>query len=194
MRHKSLDDVKRVIAKCKQDAVIDTFIEDYLRGVALAPVYEAEREYAELKEQPDLEPLEEVVDDDLIATVFSAWWTDEVDQDGDGCRRSGRLNWDPDVLDCSGSLSVFEKISWKEASSGTWTLLHTTSVHTITDCSGADSQYVDFGFNSDCGPFDWKLEIYRDGESSPDYARDPSNDSDLNDHQEERAADDVHSV
>ncbi|MFH0983172.1 MAG: hypothetical protein V2A79_16760, partial [Planctomycetota bacterium] len=135
---------------------------------------------------------EERAADDLpeTAVIFDAWWTNEVDQDGDGCKRSGRLSWDPDVADCSGSLSVFEEIHWKAASSGTWTLVHTTGTHTITDCVTADSQYVDFNFNSDCGPFDWKIEIYRDGESSPDYARDPSNDAGLNDHEEERESDD----
>ncbi|NIM50782.1 MAG: hypothetical protein GTO22_16280, partial [Gemmatimonadales bacterium] len=44
------------------------------------------------------------------ADIQNAWWTNEVDQDGDGYVRSARLNWNPDVADCSGTLSVYEKI------------------------------------------------------------------------------------
>jgi hypothetical protein len=124
------------------------------------------------------------------AVIYNAWWSNQVDQDGDGCKRSATLNWDPDVADCSGTLAVFEKIYWKPAGSGTWTLVVTTNSHTITDCSTADSQYVDWLFNSDCGSYDWRIEIYRVGQPSPDYTRDPSNDGDLDDHQEERASDD----
>jgi hypothetical protein len=94
------------------------------------------------------------------------------------------------VADCSGTLTVFEKIYWKPGSAGTWTLWTTTGNHTITDCI-ADTWYVDCAFDTDCGPFDWKIELYRVGQSSPDYTRDPSNDDDLNDYPEERAADDV---
>jgi len=125
------------------------------------------------------------------ATIYDAWWTYQVDQDGDGCKRSARLNWDPDVIGCSGSLSVFEKIYWKPAPSGTWTLLTTTEPHTINDCSGADWQYQDWVFYTDCGQFDWKIEIYRDGESTPDDTLWPVEDSDLDNHEEERVADDT---
>ena len=125
-----------------------------------------------------------------MVVIADAWWSSAVDEDGDGCPRSARLNWNPDVADCSGTLTVFEKIYWKAGSSGTWTLVTTTSNHAVVNCN-SDVWYVDYPFDSDCGPFDWKIELYRQGQPLPDYMRDPSNDSDLNDHAEERAADDV---
>ena len=124
------------------------------------------------------------------AVIYDAWWTNEVDQDGDGCVRSGTLNWDPDVLDCDGSLLVYEEIYWKPASSGTWTLVHTTNTHTITDCATSDTRSINASFQSSCAPFDWKIEIYRSGQSSPDDSYGPSDDADLNDHMEESAAND----
>ncbi len=125
------------------------------------------------------------------ALIFDAWWTNEVNAGEDACQRSARLNWDPDVLDCNGTLTVFEKVYWRPAGSGTWTLRTTTSDHIITNCSSSDAWYEDYTFNTDCGPFDWKIEIYRSGESAPDEIQDPSNDLDLAGHQEERPADDV---
>ncbi|MFH0982842.1 MAG: hypothetical protein V2A79_15070, partial [Planctomycetota bacterium] len=46
------------------------------------------------------------------AAIFDAWWTNEVNAGEDACKRSARLNWDPDVADCTGTLTVFEKIYW----------------------------------------------------------------------------------
>jgi hypothetical protein len=126
----------------------------------------------------------------LTATIYNAWWTNEVDEDGDGYKRSARLNWDPDVAGGSGSLGVYEKIYWKYAGSSTWNLITTTSTHTITGTTSADAQYRDYSGGSH-SEHDWKIEIYRSGYSSPDYARDPSNDSDLNDYRMETAAEDT---
>jgi hypothetical protein len=123
------------------------------------------------------------------ATIYDAWWTNRVDNDGDGYVRSARVNWDPDVSGGSGSLTVYEKIYWKLASSSSWTLFTTTSQHTITGTASSDQQYVDInggGHNL----YDWKIEVYRSGVSTSDYAREPSNDTDLNDYPMETAAED----
>ena len=124
------------------------------------------------------------------ATIYDAWWTNQQDCDADGCFAGinsdyARLNWDPDVLDCSGSLLVYEKVYYKGCSSSTWTLGLTTTNHTITACSTSDQQGVDVAMGSGCACYDYKIEIYRVGQASPDYTRDPSNDPDLNDHKEE---------
>ncbi|MBN2561076.1 MAG: choice-of-anchor H family protein [Phycisphaerae bacterium] len=129
-------------------------------------------------------------DTPILATIFSAWWSNEVDEDGDGYVRSARLNWDPDVAGCSGSLTVYEMVYWKLASSGTWNLITTTSPHDITDCSGGDAQYRDY-LGGGHSLYDWKIEIYRSGQGSPDYSRDPSNDSDLNDYPMETDSEDT---
>jgi predicted metalloprotease len=124
------------------------------------------------------------------ATIYDAWWSNGVDQDGDGYVRSARLNWDSDVVGCSGSLTVYEKIYWRVTGNSTWNLLTTTSPHTITNCLSSDSQYRDIDGGSH-NEYDWKIEVYRSGQSSPDYSRDPSNDSDLSAYEMETAAEDV---
>ncbi len=124
------------------------------------------------------------------ATIYNARWSNPVDNDGDGYGRSARLNWDPDVADGSGTLTVFEKVYYKLSTSGTWTLLYTSGTHTITDWNTSDSQYVDVtGYSH--GLYDWKIEVYRSGQPTPDYTCDPSHDSDLNDYPMETSAEDV---
>jgi hypothetical protein len=126
----------------------------------------------------------------LSATIYNAWWSNRVDNDGDGYARSARLNWDPDVAGGSGSLTVYEKIYWKYSSSSTWTYFYTTGNHTITGTSTSDAQYIDINSGSH-NLYDWRIDIYQSGLSSPDYTRDPSNDSDLNDVKMETASEDA---
>jgi hypothetical protein len=113
------------------------------------------------------------------ADIWNAWWTDEVDQDGDGYVRSARLNWDPDVADCSGSLTVFERIYWRRpCGGGSWNFFTETAPHAITDCYTSDQQYVDI-IGGSHNTYDWRIRIYRVGESSPDDTYDDSDDPDL---------------
>jgi hypothetical protein len=112
-------------------------------------------------------------------SLASLSWSNLVDADFDGYRRSVRLNWDADVAE-NVSTSVFEKVYYKRAATNTWTLLGTTSAHTITGTSTADVWYVSIT----CGShdlYDWKLELYRVGQVSPDDMRSESNDASLND-------------
>lgn len=88
------------------------------------------------------------------AKIYQAWWTDEVDNDGDGYIQSARLTWDPDVEGSSGSLSVFEKIYYKLSTSGTWSLLTTTQPHTITGQVGDEIPYDVTGLSH--GLYDWR--------------------------------------
>jgi hypothetical protein len=126
----------------------------------------------------------------LQAVIWDAWWSNGVDLDGDGFKRSARLNWDPDVSGGSGSLTVFEKIYYKLKSASAWTLLVTTSPHTIIDTATNDSQYRDIsGGNHD--EYDWMIEIYRSGNSTPDYTRDPSNDAELDNYAMETIIEDT---
>ncbi len=126
-----------------------------------------------------------------VATIFDASWTSQVNLDGDSCPRSGTLTWDPDVADCVGTLSVFEKVYFKPAASGTWTLLTTTSAYSITGCPSTDTRALAITFAGACGAIDWMIEIFRVGQATPDYTRSPANDADLNDHPEESAANDA---
>jgi hypothetical protein len=133
---------------------------------------------------PDLDnyPLE-TPDEDAIATIYDAWWTNEIDCDGDGYKSSARLVWDPDVVGSSGSLTVHEVISRKYYADPNWSLYSQTLPHTITGNSPDDPSFIDFApFYSKSALFDFKIDIYREGEGNADATRDPSNDADLNDY------------
>lgn len=125
-----------------------------------------------------------------VATIYDAWWSNEVDLDADGFRRSARLNCDPDVSGGTGSLTVYEKIYVRFGSGSTWLLLGTTASHTITGTSAYDGWYMDWTGNGEC-VIDCKIEVYRSGQSVADYARSDANDADLNDYKMESAAEDA---
>lgn len=124
------------------------------------------------------------------ATISDAWWSDEVDFDGDGCVRWAQLNWQPDVVGCQGSLMVFEKYYIRTSGTSTWNLVYTTPEHTTYDCDPSDVQSRNVIFSGACDDYEFKIEIYRSGESFPDYTRDPDNDPDLDDYAGEGQAED----
>jgi hypothetical protein len=133
---------------------------------------------------PDLDHYAlEYPEEDATATIYNAWWTNEIDCDGDGYKSSARLVWDPDVVGSSGSLTVHEAISRKYYADPNWSLYSQTLPHTITGNSPDDPSFIDFTpFYSKSALFDFKIDIYREGESNADATRDPSNDADLNDY------------
>jgi Tol biopolymer transport system component len=91
------------------------------------------------------------------------------------------------VVNGEGSLTVDLKFYKKLKSSSTWSLFYTISDWEITgtSCWGWTAMT---GGNHD--EYDWKIEIYRSGISTPDYTRDPSNDGDLNDYKMETPSQD----
>ena len=52
------------------------------------------------------------------------------------------LNWNPDVTNCSGTLTVYEIIYSKACASNTWTSLYTNSPHSIVGCRSSDSHVI----------------------------------------------------
>lgn len=136
-------------------------------------------------------PLEGAAEDTVAATITDAWWTNEVDQDGDGCVRSATLNWEPDAVGCSGSMLVYEMVYYRQAGFPDWTFYTMTDVHTIDGCSPDDQQALDVTLDVVCDDYDFRIEIYRgDDPGMPDDTRDSDNDSDLNDYRMEDATDD----
>jgi len=133
--------------------------------------------------------METAAEDGICAAmIYNAWWSNEVDSDGDGYKGSARLNWDR-TCELQRSLTVCEKVYWKLSSSGTWTLLTTTSAHMN---HGGDQRLDRSTWRREGGShgvYDWKIEIYRAG-SRRGLHTDPSNDSDLNDYAMETAAED----
>ncbi len=130
------------------------------------------------------------------ATIGDAWWTFQQDCDGDGCRAGtlpgdvARLNWDPEVFYCNGTLTVYEKIYFKPCASNTWTLLATTAPHVITGCSSVNQRYLELPLDSNCACRDYMIQIFRNGQPNPDYTRASTNDVDLYHHAEESLAQD----
>src|SRR5690348_13400483 len=104
------------------------------------------------------------------ATIDDAWWSYQQDCNGDNCQAGtlagdfARLNWNPDVTNCNGSLSVFEIVYTKPCSSGSWTALYTNSPHSIIGCQSGDAQSLDVQMGSGCVCRDYKIEIYRSGQ------------------------------
>lgn len=124
-------------------------------------------------------------------TIYDAWWSGEVDLDGDGCFRQGILWWDPDIVSCTGSATVFERLYRKPAASSTWSFVFQTTPHVITACSSGDAIGVSFNLAGNCENYDWAIEIYRSGETVPDFTLFPHHDPHLNDHPEESPANDA---
>ena len=131
------------------------------------------------------------------AFISDAWWTFQQDCNGDG-RKAGtlpgnkaRLNWDSDVTNCDGTLTVYEIVYSKPCASSTWAAIYTNAPHTITGCrsvGNSPSADISMGTNGTCR--DYKIEVYRNGQGAPDYVRSGTNDTDLAQHQEQALSDD----
>jgi hypothetical protein len=126
----------------------------------------------------------------LKATIRDAWWTNQVDIDGDGYKRSARLNWDADVVGGGGSLVVFERLYYKPSNVNTWTFLLQMPLHTITGVSAADAKFFDIVPNYR-NLYDFRIDVYRNFQTAPDYSRNPTTDLDLKNYKMEPAAQDV---
>lgn len=132
-----------------------------------------------------------------LATIDDSWWTYQQDCNSDGCQAGtlsgdfARLNWNPDVTNCNGTLTVHEIVYSKPCVSGAWTPLFTNAAHSITGCRSSDSQSLDVQMAAGCACFDYKIEIYREGHAQPDYVRSSTNDPDLFQHREQLLVEDV---
>jgi hypothetical protein len=130
------------------------------------------------------------------AAIDDAWWTFQQDCNGDGCKAGtlpgnlARLNWAPIVTNCSGTLTVFEKVYSKPCAASTWTAIFTNAPHSITACGSLNQQHLDVALAATCTCRDFKIEVYRSGQTKPDYIRSSTNDVDLAQHQEQLLSDD----
>jgi hypothetical protein len=130
------------------------------------------------------------------AFLSDAFWTYQQDCNGDTYKAGtlpgnlARLNWDPEVTNCSSTLTVFEKVYYKPCAASTWTAIYTNAPHSIVACQSSGQQHLDvlMGGGSTCR--DYKIEIYRNGRSLPDYIRSSTNDVDLAQHHEQLLSED----
>lgn len=131
------------------------------------------------------------------ATLSDAWWSYQQDCDGDGLKAGAlldnfaRLNWFPDVVNCNGTLTVFEKVYFRPCGTAAWIPLYTNAPHLIAGCRSIDQQYLDIqlGEKGECR--DYKIEVYRSGLLNPDFIRSSTNDVHLSQESEETLADDL---
>jgi len=89
------------------------------------------------------------------------------------------LNWNSDLTPCHGTVSVYENVYRRLSGQASWQLWATTPPHNITGQSSADQQSVEIATGVSCEAYDYKVELFRTGETTPEYVRDPSNDPDL---------------
>jgi hypothetical protein len=131
------------------------------------------------------------------ATIASSWWTYQQDCSGDGCKAGNlpgdmaRLNWSPIVDGCNGTLDVFEVLYYKACTETTWTAFFTNPVHSITGCRSLGDQFLDIPMDSNCGCWDYKIELYRSGETVPDDIHSNANDPTLSQHKEKLLSQDI---
>ncbi len=125
------------------------------------------------------------------ATIRDAWWSDPVDNDGDGYPREFQLNWDCNTT--NSSLTVFEKLYYRTNGDPAWTLFATNGSHTISGMSTNDTGHAILRGDTH-GAYDYRIEVYRSGQLAADATRDPSNDPDLGGHREETEAEDQSSA
>jgi hypothetical protein len=131
------------------------------------------------------------------AYISDAWWTYQQDCNGDGCKAGtlpgdmARLNWASDVTNCDGTLTVFEIVYSKPCGSTAWTAIFTSAPHSITGCRsiGADPS-ANLPMSPGCACKDYKIEVYRQGMTHPDYVRSGTNDVDLAQHKEQLLSED----
>ncbi|HVV02104.1 MAG TPA: lysyl oxidase family protein, partial [Verrucomicrobiae bacterium] len=119
------------------------------------------------------------------AFIYDAWWTYQQDCNGDGCVAGtlpgdlARLNWEPDVTNCNGTLTVYEVVSMRPCGASDWTPIYTNAPHDIVGCRSTGQQYFDVPMGTDCACRDYMIAVYRLGRSNPDHIRSSTNDVDL---------------
>ena len=130
------------------------------------------------------------------AVLADAWWTNQQDCNGDGCKagtlpgNQARLNWSPDVLNCNGTLTVYEIVYSRPCGSNEWTAIHTNGAHSITGCRSTGEQFFDVPMGTNCQCRDYQIEVYRAGQTVPDDVRSSANDADLAQHREQMLSED----
>jgi hypothetical protein len=130
------------------------------------------------------------------AVIADAWWTFQQDCNGDGCKAGtlpgdhARLNWSPDVVNCNGSLTIYEILYSRPCGSNDWTAIYTNAAHTIVGCRSSGQQSVDLPMGTNCTCLDYQIEVYRVGQPFPDDVRSPANDPDLAQHREQLLSED----
>ena len=112
-------------------------------------------------------------------TIYDAWWADENDADGDGCRDSGLLAWDADV-DEGLTRSVQGHLYYRLAGEYTWTYYSSTTCYDITGKSRDDAYFLNME-GLEPGQYEFIIDLYECNGHGKAAERSYENDPDLAD-------------
>lgn len=119
-------------------------------------------------------------EDEFEFSIFEAWWSDEVDEDGDGYYQFGRLNFDIDVD--TGTHLVWVRIYYRTAGMGEYSLYYTTSEFEITEYDSEDAHWVAIGDPNpelNHGDYDFLIRVYSAGGTNVVAEAGPEDESSL---------------
>jgi hypothetical protein len=127
----------------------------------------------------DDEDLDKKCFESLITySIYDAWWTDERDTDGDGCRDGGKLAWDADV-DKDITSSVQGHVYYRKVGETSWTYHRSTACYDITGKSRDDAYFISVE-GLDPGRYEFIIDLFecnghgkaaeRSWEDDPDLA------------------------
>lgn len=126
---------------------------------------------------------------EVTAEIFSAGWEGEVDYDGDGFNQYAKIYWDADVSDRKSTLNIYEKIYWRVSGDTNWVLLYVSEVRTI---KGNDPDGMSIAIEgAEHGFYDFRIEVYREGQNNYDDYMDPTNNSYLSSYKLEKKEEDL---
>lgn len=112
-------------------------------------------------------------------TIYDAWWANENDADGDGCRNSGQLAWDADV-DEGLTRSVQGHVYYRLVGEYAWTYYRSTACYDITGKSRDDAYYLSME-ELEPGRYEFIIDLYECNGHGKAAERSNENDLDLAD-------------
>lgn len=112
-------------------------------------------------------------------SIFDAWWADESDADGDGCRDSGRLAWDADV-DEGITSSVQCHVYYRPVGETGWIYYRSTECYDITGKNRDDAYFLSVE-GLEPGRYEFIIDLYECGGHGKAAERSYEHDPDLSD-------------
>lgn len=131
-------------------------------------------------------------DSSALITIQETGWDLEVDNDNDGYKSQTRLTWKYG-LNTDDSINTYIKVFYKKSNTEQWTEYLEGVVSSVNPSNSHLTNSLDIGTDDtqfDHFEYDWKLEIYLEGETTPVDFRDPSNDDNLDNYKMEMAEED----
>jgi len=115
----------------------------------------------------------------ITYTIYDAWWANEKDADGDGCRDSGMLAWDADVNE--GIIrSVQGHVYYRLVGDYSWSYYRSTACYDITGKNRDDAYFLSIeGLKP--GRYEFIIDLYECNGHGKAAERSYEHDPDLSD-------------